>query len=1439
MKLIKTSISFLLLIAMLVSVMPMNVLQAEDKAPTLTVDNYIITLTDGDNIDVIRFAKGDYSTSSEIRNAPDCVNLSASLVEKNVADGIFSYVMPDGGYYSLWVRMDDGSVYILHADLTYMVQSLTASNSMLTVNNLYGVKNYFIAKGDYDTYADVKANHLVLVSNNDISGLKQYSYMIKEAGLYTVYIRYNDTARDPLILKTEVEVVTPEYTPYGLQLKLANLKDVKVIRYAYGNYATPGDVKRAAGCITASDKSVIKGSDTYTLQFRKTEPASIAVIYYSGYHEMYYYEPTQMVPTVSKEENVITFGNLDEMAYVRYAEGVYETSKEIKNAPGMVKLRPGDRVDGLIKVTLDVGTYTFCVQYKDESYNYYVITITEDDIPVVEPTATNLHVSCAFSHDMILQRDEQLSVWGTADVGSGNVFVEFGGETAIAKVDSTGNWKAIFDKTFPYTTEGQDLTITGGEESIVFNNVLVGDVYYVMGGTNVYYSMGELILDLKLNNASDQLVVDYDDNRDIRFYRVSSRDYASFTGSVAQGTSTVFTDVYSGAYWMTPSEIATEIVKYANFTPTSASYDRETISDNVFSALGYMFAYNMSTRSEVPVGVIEIDADEMPVTSFAPGELAEKWGCEVLGADGTYHYKLASNEYTNIKSRFVYNQQIHPLSNFSCAGVVWYQGEADQYNVRQLFGSSYNKAYSDQVAQLMKYFRSTFGNSDFPVYMIEFPVCYYNHGANNYIDIGNVRSELGTIPQKLDNCYIASSSDLWFDAAWNNNIYPYIKHLNAYRLTDVVMADKFSDRSIDDVCGPVLKDVEYVSISKAYVTFDHVGAGLQTFDGSGEVKGIEIFINYNGSGLWIPHEGKIITGTNQITIDAGSWELWGVRYGQSAEATHPYVRTLCNAYGMPAISFVDFNVNDYFTMSIDNTGWDIHTPEKTTGYDYRYGPTLISYDDGSMDAWFSCTGNNPAEELDYISYKHSEDGGKTWSKEKIVLSPTGLSKDRLSCCDPGAIYFNGYYYLGYTSTLDSAGYSNHVFVARSKNPDGPYEKWDGSGWGGSPEPLVTYDGHGDEWGIGEVSFVKVDNTLYVYYSLKSSKGQWTLVSTADAANENWPATLKGQQKAITWGYGQAAADVKYDTETGLFIAASIVNSNAADCYMALFTSQDGFTFTESSRSYTNMKAYSMNNGITGGPDGTFDSSKDKLYIAYAYGANWGCWATRLAPVTLELTTAIDLGADKGTPDTTMFTPVMVDRYTIGVTTLPHYYVANVGGSFTVDGYTFDDKMGIYPITDVENMKFSSYDTSIVSFKGNVGTALKTGRTLVTMTYKDEFYVTFTVDVRAAGTDITSATVYEWTPWNSIIYVTNDLPYTPMIKGVAVTHAGLIGEAFNDPLDKAIFTPSAYPVTYSNYDTTVIGVSSMGVITPIRAGKTDVTVTIAGGKSFTVTVNVIM
>lgn len=291
-------------------------------------------------------------------------------------------------------------------------------------------------------------------------------------------------------------------------------------------------------------------------------------------------------------------------------------------------------------------------------------------------------------------------------------------------------------------------------------------------------------------------------------------------------------------------------------------------------------------------------------------------------------------------------------------------------------------------------------------------------------------------------------------------------------------------------------------------------------------------------------------------------------------------------------------------------GYNIYSP---TEMGYRYGPSIIYYEDGTKDAWFSHQGNG--RQWDWISYKHYD--GEKWSVEQTVLKPTSGSNDAYSVCDPGAIYFDGYYYLAYTSTLNSKGIENCLYVARSEVPEGPYEKWNGNGWGGDPYPIVEYKGDSGYWGVGEGSFVVKDDKIYLYYTDVSEEGEYTKVKVGEVG-ENWPDSLGHGEICYARCDAQDSCDVAYLEYYDKFVAISAINRFTDNSGICIFESSDGISFTQTDIIKKGISKFCHNAGIGKRENGHIKID-DELMIGYAYGTsahNWGRWATRFQNISL-------------------------------------------------------------------------------------------------------------------------------------------------------------------------------------------------------------------------------
>ena len=401
----------------------------------------------------------------------------------------------------------------------------------------------------------------------------------------------------------------------------------------------------------------------------------------------------------------------------------------------------------------------------------------------------------------------------------------------------------------------------------------------------------------------------------------------------------------------------------------------------------------------------------------------------------------------------------------------------------------------------------------------------------------------------------------------------------------------------------------------------------------------------------------------------------------------------------------------FIKMTALDNGVDIYSTPKNERFSYRYGPTMILNADGSIDAYFSAPGVN---EWDWILYRHSPDGGKTWTDETSVLSPTPGSQDFYSCCDPGAVKFGDYYYIAYTSTVHEAGIINDVFVARSKRPDTGFEKWNGNGWGGKPVPIIEYTGNPSTYGAGEPCMVVLDDVLYLYYTWKDGALNQTRLSVADATDENWPATLEYKGVAIEHANGAVdSADVKYVEDFGKFMAVSTMDRFTTESLVIVYVSDDGLNFQKSCYTKENISHCCHNCGITSRPNGHIRLS-DGVYVAYAYGDLWGHWPTRMNKVELTLTDEPDFSEYDKENVKTSVTDVKKSWFVdyVGITTDPRVYEKSLSDkAFKVNVMKADnDQKGskIY-----FGVTFSDYDENIVSFDGKRFVPKNEGETYVT------------------------------------------------------------------------------------------------------------------------------
>ncbi|MBR5516324.1 MAG: leucine-rich repeat protein, partial [Clostridia bacterium] len=168
----------------------------------------------------------------------------------------------------------------------------------------------------------------------------------------------------------------PIYSAYGLQLRLSDISDVAVIRTAYGDYEDEAAVKRGEGARSFTQKNVLKDKNEYTIQYRKEGIATVSVRYNDGHTVLYKYNVLKKKPKVTQDGATLNLSALNDLLVVRYVKGEYTSSADIKRAEGCVNISGKSLTSDKLSITLEGdGVYSLCVQYKDESYNYYKINV--------------------------------------------------------------------------------------------------------------------------------------------------------------------------------------------------------------------------------------------------------------------------------------------------------------------------------------------------------------------------------------------------------------------------------------------------------------------------------------------------------------------------------------------------------------------------------------------------------------------------------------------------------------------------------------------------------------------------------------------------------------------------------------------------------------------------------------------------------------------------------------------------------------------------------------------------------------------------------------------------------------------------------------------------------------------------------------------------------
>jgi len=394
-----------------------------------------------------------------------------------------------------------------------------------------------------------------------------------------------------------------------------------------------------------------------------------------------------------------------------------------------------------------------------------------------------------FGSHMVLQRDAPIPVWGWAGPGE-TVTASIAEISVRATANAAGEWKTALP---PLPAGGPYVMSVAGSSTssaVALDDVLIGEVWLCSGQSNM--EMG-----VRLCRDADAEIAAANYPR-IRLFRTPKRFAATPQRDIR------------------PTRGAGEWKQCTS----------ETIAEDGwggFSASAYFFGRDIHRALDVPVGLIEAAWGGSVIQTWTPPEgfalvpaLKDEYE-RVLAADDVAKSATSSLGSEPPRPRdhqdaaAVYDAMIHPIRPFALRGAIWYQGES---NIDD------GALYTDRMKALIGGWRQVWGQGDFPFYYVQIAPC--RRGRDPTIE--PLFWEAQAAAQSVANTGMVVTNDIG-DLA---SRHPTDKQDVGKRFALWALAKTYGENV---ACrGPTFRSF-VVEGDSLRVTFDDVGAGLETRDG--------------------------------------------------------------------------------------------------------------------------------------------------------------------------------------------------------------------------------------------------------------------------------------------------------------------------------------------------------------------------------------------------------------------------------------------------------------------------------------------------------------------------------------------------------------------------------------------------------------------------------
>lgn len=445
-----------------------------------------------------------------------------------------------------------------------------------------------------------------------------------------------------------------------------------------------------------------------------------------------------------------------------------------------------------------------------------------------------LRLPKVFGDHMVLQQELPVVVWGWGKTGQ-DVLVQFAGQKQSTHVGGDGHWRVTLDP-LKASAEGKTLAVKAGDESIAFNDVVVGEVWLCSGQSNMEMAVASC------NNAKEEIAhADYPTIRHIMVEHVMLADPAD--------------DVQTKAGWQRCS-------------PQTAGG---------FTAAGYYCARELLKELKVPIGLVHSSWGGSMIEPFtslagfkAVPELANYVKRIEDSTPGHPNYEKAVRNTMAATQKWLtdaeralaegdrvgtvptlpgaanplqgwadptnkYNAMIHGLIPYRIRGTIWYQGEANRND---------GMLYVKKTEALLAGWRQAWGQPELPHYYVQ--IAPYQYGDEDPTILPTFWEAQAAIEREIPYTGMVVTHDI----GNTQDIHPKNKQVVGYRLAALALANTYGKNTISG--GPRFEKMA-VEGDSVRVFFNRIGGGLVTSDG----KAPDAFEIGGENGIFVAAEATI------------------------------------------------------------------------------------------------------------------------------------------------------------------------------------------------------------------------------------------------------------------------------------------------------------------------------------------------------------------------------------------------------------------------------------------------------------------------------------------------------------------------------------------------------------------------------------------------------